>query len=290
MSGRYEFSLPARPSRDGWFKIGSLDVTTTALLVILAVSSWFWFAVDEASLYKLSFHGTLVRQGEVWRLATWPLVNPLNDRIIFIVIGLVFFWFVGHQVEELVGRKPFTLLIVLITVIPTLLVTFLDFAPGGYPVQSLNELSLAILVVFALDQPNRPFFFGVPAWVMAIIYIIIEALYLVNRRSYELLTVIGLSIVVAVVVVRQFGQLPDVAFIPQVSRKRGSSRRNRRSRRAKSKVVSGPWAGSPEPAHTAADQMELDGLLDKISAQGMDSLSRAEKARLNELSKKLRGR
>ena len=95
MPGRYEFSLPARPNRDGWFKIGSLDVTTTALLVILAVVSWFWFALDEASLYKLRFNGELVRQGEVWRLATWPLVNPLDDRIIFIVIGLVFFWFVG---------------------------------------------------------------------------------------------------------------------------------------------------------------------------------------------------
>jgi hypothetical protein len=31
-------------------------------------------------------------------------------------------------------------------------------------------------------------------------------------------------------------------------------------------------------------------LLDKISANGMDSLSKGEKARLNELSKKLRGR
>ena len=56
-----------------------------------------------------------------------------------------------------------------------------------------------------------------------------------------------------------------------------------------SAVVAGPWAGS-EPAHSPADQAELDLLLDKIGAQGMDSLSRNEKARLNELSKKLRGR
>ena len=33
---------------------------------------------------------------------------------------------------------------------------------------------------------------------------------------------------------------------------------------------------------------KLDELLDKISAGGMDSLSSAEKRRLNELSKKLR--
>ena len=37
-----------------------------------------------------------------------------------------------------------------------------------------------------------------------------------------------------------------------------------------------------------ADQAELDALLDKIGANGMDALSGAEKQRLNELSKRLR--
>ncbi|MEI7547830.1 MAG: DUF6576 domain-containing protein [Actinomycetota bacterium] len=50
--------------------------------------------------------------------------------------------------------------------------------------------------------------------------------------------------------------------------------------------MTGPW----EIAHSPADQIELDHLLDKISAAGIDSLSKPEKARLNELSKKLRGR
>ncbi|MEY4607556.1 MAG: hypothetical protein RLY45_2316, partial [Actinomycetota bacterium] len=39
-----------------------------------------------------------------------------------------------------------------------------------------------------------------------------------------------------------------------------------------------------------AEQAELDSLLDKTSASGLDSLSRTEKSRLNELSKKLRSR
>ena len=41
---------------------------------------------------------------------------------------------------------------------------------------------------------------------------------------------------------------------------------------------------------SAAEQHELDALLDKTSAGGLDSLSRPEKDRLNELSKKLRAR
>jgi hypothetical protein len=51
-------------------------------------------------------------------------------------------------------------------------------------------------------------------------------------------------------------------------------------------VVAGPWAGTTT---ISADQSELDDLLDKISATGMNSLSKAEKERLNELSKRLRG-
>ncbi|MFZ9016490.1 MAG: DUF6576 domain-containing protein, partial [Ilumatobacteraceae bacterium] len=41
-------------------------------------------------------------------------------------------------------------------------------------------------------------------------------------------------------------------------------------------------------ADTAAAQAELDVLLDKISASGLESLSTDEKRRLNELSKRLR--
>ena len=43
-------------------------------------------------------------------------------------------------------------------------------------------------------------------------------------------------------------------------------------------------------ADVAADQAELDSLLDKISESGMDGLSADEKRRLNELSKRMRHR
>jgi hypothetical protein len=66
-----------------------------------------------------------------------------------------------------------------------------------------------------------------------------------------------------------------------------------RGRSSKSKVVEGPWDAPPPPparssADTAAAQAELDVLLDKISEHGLDSLTSAEKQRLNELSKRLR--
>ena len=46
-----------------------------------------------------------MRDGEVWRLVTWPLVNPPNR--IWVVITLAFFWFVGHRIEDEIGRVRF---------------------------------------------------------------------------------------------------------------------------------------------------------------------------------------
>ncbi|HQV58656.1 MAG TPA: hypothetical protein PKV27_11630, partial [Ilumatobacteraceae bacterium] len=114
MPGRYEFSLPPRRQRDGWFRVGDLDITTTALLVILGVISMFVYAASKASLIRLIFFGPYVRDGELWRLITWPIVNPPTQ--IWVIITLAFFWFFGHAIEDQVGRKPFAWLIVAVTV------------------------------------------------------------------------------------------------------------------------------------------------------------------------------
>ena len=52
-------------------------------------------------------------------------------------------------------------------------------------------------------------------------------------------------------------------------------------------VVSGPW-NVPQGGPTPLEQAELDVLLDRISAGGIDSLTPHEKERLNALSKRMR--
>lgn len=292
MPGRYQFSLPERPSRDGWFRVGQIDVTTTALLVGLGIVSMFWYAVDKASLINLVFFGPLVQDGELWRVLTWPIVNPPNR--IWVVLTLAFFWFVGHRVEETVGRKRFTIMMLLMTVIPAVVVSLFDFTSITGQAYGLSIPAISLLVIYALDSPNAVWFFNIPLWVVAGIFVLLDVLQYLGDQWYGALLIELGAILVGTVTARQFGMVEDLAFIPRVVKSNGGSGSRRKSKskssRGGSSVVSGPWTGSPEPAHTAADQMELDGLLDKISANGIDSLSRTEKARLNELSKKLRGR
>ncbi len=93
--------------------------------------------------------------------------------------------------------------------------------------------------------------------------------------------------------------IPHIDLTGVGSGSTGSPKRRKapKQKRSKSsggaKVVDGPWQNAPAPTAppvgpSPADQAELDGLLDKIGANGMDSLSASEKKRLNELSKRLR--
>lgn len=280
--------MPERPTRDGWFKVGQVDVTTTALLVGLGVISMFVYAIQRSVLLKLAFLGPLVRNGEVWRLVTWPTVNPPTE--IWVVLTLAFFWFVGHRIEDSIGRRRFTTMIALMTVVPAALVSLVPFEAVSYAF-GLGILGIGLLVVFALDNPGAQFFFGIPAWAIAGVYVGIDILrYLGDRRFETLFLELGV-IAVGLVTARQYGLVSNLEFIPKFAGDQTSKKKVARStkRQGGSTVVAGPWPAA-DAAHTAVDQLELDGLLDKISAQGIDSLSRTEKNRLNELSKKLRGR
>lgn len=290
MPGRYQFSLPERRSRDGWFRIGSLDVTTTAFMVLAGVFSMFWYAVHVDSLAQLVFTGEQVRQGDLWRLVTWPLVNPPDS--IWVVLTLAFFWFVGHAVEDRIGRQRFTVMIFATTVIPSALVTIVSFGGGG--AYGLSIIGLGLLVVFALDNPGAMFFFGIPAWVIAAVYVGIDVLRLVGNRQWEQLILELAVVAVALFAARQYGMVESLSFVPRLSggsrsRSKPARQRSRGKQRGGDPVVQGPWA-PPAPPHSPAEEAELNDLLDKISSQGIDALSRTEKARLNELSKKLRGR
>ena len=319
MPGRYEFSLPEAPIRDGWFRLGTLDVTTTAIYTGLAMISMLLYAISPEFVFKGAFVSDLVRSGEVWRLVTYPLVNPpTGDSLAFIwiIISLVFFWWVGHQVEEAVGRKPYTVLLLTMTVLPALLATALnarnaaDIA-GRFTAYSyaLTSLSLALFVVVAMEHPQRPAFFRLPIWVFAAGYVAIDVLQLLGDRRWAQL-VLDLSItVVAVIGARQLGMLTDYAFIPNVLKVAPANRSpygelasnptrvkksRRRGKAAQGKggagtVVSGPWGQGSSGGPTPLEQAELDVLLDKISADGIDSLTKHEKDRLNALSKRMRG-
>jgi Rhomboid family len=292
VTGRFSLSFPEPRQRDGWFRVGNVDVTTTALLVALGVFSMFIYAASTSWFAKLVFFPSLVRDGELWRLATWPIANPPTS--IFVILTLVFFWFFGHRIEEMVGRSRFVWLVAIITVLPALIVSLIgSFQFSTSPEVGLGLVGTAMLVIFAADNPNAPFFFNIPAWLIATIFVAIDVLRYLGDRLWGTLTLMLLVLATAVVVVRQYGFVERLTFIPKFtsnagtrrqaapSRAPGRSKPRRKQSRDFDRVVAGPWTG-PSPA----DQNEMDRLLDKMNSVG---LSEAERRRLTELGKRLRG-
>lgn len=253
-------------------------------MVTLGVASMFLYAADKVTAFRLAFFGPLVRDGDYWRLISWPVFNPPDN--LFVVLTLLFFWFVGHRIEEQVGKKRFALLLAAMTVIPAVAVTMFQSTSDTAAATGLGTLGIGLLVVYALEYPNAMFFFGIPAWVIAAVLVGIDLLRLLGDRAYGILLLEVGVIVVAVVGAKMFGLLGQLNLGTR-------TRRQPVARRSASPgtVVSGPWAADSASAMDRhADQAALDHLLDKISSGGMDSLSREEKQQLNELSKRLRDR
>ena len=82
------------------------------------------------------------------------------------------------------------------------------------------------------------------------------------------------------------------AASPYATNPTSTGRRRKGPKRTKAtggpSVVQGPW-GAPTGGPTPLEQAELDVLLDKIGQSGIGSLTKQERQRLDELSRKMRG-
>lgn len=279
MSSRFSLSFPGRRGKDDpWFRIGAIDVNTSLLVSILCVLSMFVWALSPSLLEPLILYPDKVLSGQIWRLVTWPLAN---EPIIWTVLTIAMLWYFGSELERMVGRAHFAVLLLSLAIVPGIVATLLDIGMAG-----IRPVEIAVLCLFIAEYPTIRFFFGIQAWVFGVVIIGIEILQLVGLRQEDQIILLFLSLATAALAGRRYGLLAEYAWIPKLGggggHKRRSSKSKGRSGRDADRVVTGPWTG-PSPA----DQAEMDHLLDKMNSVG---LSDAERKRLSELGRKLRGR
>lgn len=297
-----------RHPNDGWFRAGNYDITTTDILCALSVFSMFLWGLFGSAWERLPFVPTLVRDFEIWRLITWPIAAQPS---VWLLLGVVFFWLFGQQLEALFGRGKFVIWVLALTIVPALVLTLLG--PLGTSIDfmvqfGLNNLFLGGIWVYAATYPGVKWFGVVPLWAVAAVFTVLNLLQARGGGANGQVLFILVSVAVALVAGRSLGLATGwpIPHIPLAGVGSGSGSSGR-SKKKKSKpkrsagssksrgVVQGPWKNAPAPmpppvGPSAADQAELDSLLDKIGANGMDSLSGDEKKRLNDLSKRLRNR
>ena len=306
-------ALFRRRPNDGWFRFGHYDVTTTDLLCVLAVATMFVYGISRDLFNKLLFVAPLVRDGEVWRIITWPIAT---EPAIWPLLGIVLFWLFGQQLEAMFGRDRFLVWVMFVTIIPALVLTGLGALDNELDLTSfefgLSTLFLGGIWVYAASYPDVRWFDVIPLWGIAVAFTLLNVLQYSGNGATGAVLFLLFACAIALVAGRSLGlaqawPIPhiDLTRIGSGPRSRSSGRRRKPKRRRSTgsgsgsgtgsgqRVVDGPWtrtppAPPPPPPTSVADQAELDALLEKIHEHGIDSLSSTEKQRLNELSKRLR--
>jgi Family of unknown function (DUF6576) len=286
----FRFPGSAGGQHDPWFRIGTLEVTTTWFVVLLSsvllVVGAFAPSVTEA----LALLPSYVRSGQVWRIVTWPFANDIRTGI-WPVITIFFFWYFGGMLEEEIGRARMARMLLWMTVFVGLLAVILS-APFGWfqpTLVGLGTLELLVLLIWIAERPTARFLFNIPAWVFGAVIVAIQLLQLTAFRSWLVLLHFVLSLGIGALVARHYGLLQEYTALPRFSTP--GSRPKRPRRRPASTgggVVAGPWEGSSIP-RVDSDRAKLDALLDKISESGMDSLTSGERKQLDVLRRRIRG-
>lgn len=303
MSQYFASAFRRRPN-DGWFKAGNLSLTTVDLICAVAVVTMFVYGILGASTWsELVFAPWAVQDLEIWRLVTWTTATQPD---FWPLLGIVFFWMIGQDVEAMMGRNRFLGWFLTITIVPALIMTFLglvnDTLDRTTVASGLQSVFLAAIWVYAATYPKVRWFEVVPLWGVAAVFTLLNVLRYNGDGQRGMVVLTILVVLVSLTAARSLGaatgwEIPHIPLPATGKRKpsgpvRSSKGKVRGKRRDTPTVVDGPWstpsAPAANPQETAAAQAELDALLDKISAGGLDSLSANEKRRLNELSKRLR--
>jgi len=250
--------------------VGRVPVFATTIIVALYVASMVAVTLLLASdaqhiLAKLTFDSDAVlRDFELWRCLTYAFVNPPNP---WFIIELVMLYIFGRDVEQFLGRRGFVRLYVGFLLLGPSLLIAAGFATGQNFILTQSCANFAVFIAFAALYPGAQLLFQITAKVLAWVFLGINGLQLVAMRQWPEMSVLLATSALAWYAMRHGASL-NFDFL---SRLRPVSHRSARPRL---RIV-------PPPQDTPVDPHRIiDPLLDKISRDGLASLTRREREQL----------
>ncbi len=261
---------------DPWFRLGRLEVSTSALVGLIGVASGLVYVIVPDVWQLLYFYPSLVADGQAWRIATWPLANT-----VWVVLTALILWYFGRDLERLIGRYRMLWLIVGAWAGLTIASTLVSLMPAliGPPLAGLDLIEFAILLLWIAEYPARPFFFGIPAWIFGAAIVALQALSMIAARNFGGLLSLVFSLALVAVMARRFGLLSAYDWIPGKPAVRTS---------APPRTRHVPRSQVRQEQRRASDREQLDALLDQINDHGIQSLTDAQRKELMRLRDRLR--
>lgn len=253
-------------SGEAWFRIGRLDVNTTLLLALLGAVGTIASTFAPTLAGALFLDPRAVLAGQVWRVFTWPFVDSLS---LWTILSLVLLWYFGRDLEAQVGRRSMATLYVGMWASLTVISLVVHLVSGSGQMYGLGLIQFIVLLLWIAEYPQRPFFFGIRAWVVGTVLLGLQLLLmLAGARWADLITLVG-ALLFTAVLARRAGLLSDLSFLP--------------GRKQAPRAPKVPRAEQRVAQRRASDAERIDELLEKIGTQGLHSLSPAERRELEKL-------
>jgi len=290
--------MPARDSPDDYQPItwiGGHPVRTSGVLVLFYVATMvsttlaLSFGLDGVLRDMVFSSNAVLRRGAFWQFFTYAMVNQPTLNF---VVNMALLWWFGSELEKFFGRRIF-----LKFYLAVLLLTPALFALIGFwqPMAISGAAGcFAVFIAFATLYPDVPLLFGVLlAKYIAAILIAINTLACIAAHDWTELLSLWVTVTFAYGFVRyQQGRFT----LPAMLRKRSFFWKKTPPFHVVRGEIAPPPMRSlarsrPRPRaekNTGEDVVQsIDSLLEKISKQGIRSLSAKERAALERASEVL---
>lgn len=263
---------------------GRLPVYATTILVMAHCAFFVFVALANPLGYQgfvealaFSTFGVL-EQYRLWQLVTYAFVSPIS---LWFLIEMAMLFFFGQEVEKFLGRNLFLKLYALLLLAPTVFLTIAGIF--GFPATLAGSSipHFCIFIAFAIIAPNALLLFSIPAKWIAVGFFVFSSLVYLSWMNWAYLSALWLDTAVAMFFLRacgvrslQFG----VPSMPSFPKKSHPMKSVGLPARGKTRV---PDRRATKNSPSAKDPIEsIDPILEKISTSGLQSLTPAEKLRL----------
>jgi membrane associated rhomboid family serine protease len=258
---------------------------TVVLLIINAVVFLVQLAVERFTEFPLTYYfGLSVRglsHGYLWQLLTFQF---MHGGWLHLLVNLWVIYMFGRELEQTLGRKPFLTLYLGSGIVGGLFqaaagLLFPSYFGGATVGASAGAFGL--VAAFATFYPERPLtlllFFILPITVLAkylLLFSVIVAVVGIVFPSGNVANAAHLGGIACGIFFARYGLHREFRW-PQLRLRRTPSRRPLVKVPA---AKTGYWGGAPEDLPSDDFLIkEVDPILDKISAQGIQSLTERER-------------
>ncbi|HSI87119.1 MAG: rhomboid family intramembrane serine protease [Candidatus Methylacidiphilales bacterium] len=268
-----DYSEESRPVT--WFGTHPIYVANILVMVhvalmvltslVIAAYAGKGIGLGNPILRQLTYNSAeIIGYFKIWQIVTYSYVEPAS---IGFAVQMFFFYQFGPEVEKALGRKRFLMIYFASPICVGLLLLLMSSVFGGIFRAGPNDVVWGVFIAAATLYPNSQFFvFNITIKVVVWIILAIYTLVCLMLNDWPGLVALWTACAVGYYGVRATGWGGETLWIVE---KWNNWKLEREAKKRHMHVV----------REKAADQ-SMDAILDKISREGMGSLTPAEKAAL----------